>query len=241
MATYEDVYNTSKTTEDIHNTMAVTYEMMSEKGIDDPETELTDEDHTAVREHLKSVIPELQGFLDDLTGHTTETPQEDAGDDEEPEPDDVVRIVLNIPAAHLSAEERVQLERDMVNEAANYSSIWMQTKEFRMADSPDVNEDEEHEEAVDNLVSEVDLPPEEVTTDIATKWRETYEQMRPDYHESEEMELETAVIECLIEDGFIVPGPHYNVETVTAETYGGDKTTFVTGPKGSKTVNKEKK
>lgn len=240
MATYEDVYNTSKTTEDIHNTMAVTYEMMSEKGIDDPETELTDEDHTAVREHLKSVIPELQGFLDNLTGHTTETPQEDAGDDEEPEPDDVVRIVLNIPAAHLSAEERVQLERDMVREAAEYSSIWMQTKEFRMADSPDVNENEEHEEAVDNLVSEVDLPPDEVIADIEQKFSETYEQMRVDYDE-DFTALQRAVFECLIEDGYIAPGPHYNVDTETVEFMNGDKMSFVTGPKGSKTVKKEKK
>lgn len=254
MATYQDVYDTSKTTEDIHNTMAVTYEMMSEKGIDDPETELTDEDHTAVRDHLKSVIPELQSFLDQLTGQTpadealedvlTKTHEQvgEAVEERLEREDGVVRIVLNIPAHHLSEAQREKLEKDVVREAAIYSKMWMDALEYG-GESLVMNEEKVEPEDIEIQEAEegVDLPPEEVITDVAQKWRQTYEQMRPDYNEEDYDELEVAVIECLIEDGYITPGPHYNVETETVRTVGGDKTTFVTGPKGSKTVKGKRK
>lgn len=269
MATYQDMWDTRKVTEDIDNTLAVTWEMMGEKGIDDPETELTDEDKTAIMENLKSVIPELQSFLDDLTG---QTPTEPAKDDDitdggfisansldavavpietlqgnvvgENTTDDCVRIVLHIPAAHLSAPQRAKLEKDVVQEAAIYSKMWMDALEyggesFVMNDKvePQNIEVEYEEEGIDT--EEDELPPEEVIGDIVQKWRDTYETMRPDYKDNYD-ELDMAVFECLIEDGYIMPGHHYDVEVETVETLRGDTTSFVTGPKGSRTVKSKK-
>lgn len=166
------------------------------------------------------------------------------------EPDDCVRIALHIPAAHLSAEQREKLEKDVVQEAAIYSKMWMDALEFGgesvvMNQTPAaenivvIEEDDEEGEEVEVAVSDVEMPPDDVLKDIARKWSETYEQMRADFNEDFEA-LEIAVVECLIEDGYITPGSEYNVETHTVETYGGDKTTFVTGPQGSKTVKKDK-
>jgi hypothetical protein len=261
MPTYEDLYNTRKTTEDIDNTFAATYEMATLERNHSEDDELTDEDKTAVAEHLKSVIPELQSFLDELTGQTTEeTTMDDIAvtaimkelsetkypDTEEDEPDDCVRIALNIPVPpSLSEEEKRELERSMVLEAAAHANSWIVNNEIDkkmgpnmgvpIPESEDIDTDEELEEAED----EVEMPPEEVIRDIANKYNETYEQMRADYDEDFPA-LEFAVIECLIEDGYITPGHHYNVETETVEFMNGDTMSFVTGPKGSRTVKKEK-
>ena len=261
MATYQDIYDTSKTTEDIHNTMASTYEMATMEKNLDADDELTEEDRAAVANHLKGVIPELKSLLATLEPGEPEpevTPDEkldqmlkDTHDAvleavENQQGDDCVRIVLHIPAGHLSAAQREKLEKDVVQEAAIYSKMWMDALTFGgeslvMNDKlePEDVEVDEYEEEVEEAEEEVEMPPEDVIRDIATKYNETYEQMRVDYDE-DFTALEFAVIECLIEDGYIQPGPHYNVRTETVETMKGDRTSFVTGPKGSKIVKKEK-
>lgn len=255
--TYEDLYSYRKSSNNFDNTLASTYEMHIEKD-GDPADELTTEDKKVIAAHLKGFSVDMTGLhhalhsneaigeedeevtVDDIAeARRQEALSQTESDAEEEESDTCVRIALHIPAAHLSGEERQQLERDLVQEAAQFTEIWMQTREFR-GGLPNMNEEEEYEEAVAEAEEGVDLPPEQVIADIAAKYNETYDQMRVDYDENFR-ELEIAVIECLIEDGYIAPGDHYTVRTETAETFGGDKTTFVTGPAGSKTVKGKKK
>lgn len=268
MTTYQDIYDTSKTTEDIHNTMAVTYEMATGEKNLDADDELTEEDRVAVANHLKEVIPELKNLLGMLepgspeeevtVDDIAEARREEALDQMlkrthdavleavENQRDDCVRISLHIPASHLSEAQREKLEKDVVREAAIYSKMWMDALEFGgeslvMNDKlePEDVELDEHEEEVSEAEEEVEMPPDDVIRDISNKYNETYQQMRADYDE-DFTALEFAVIECLIEDGYIQPGSHYNVRTETVETMNGNKTSFVTGPKGSKTVKGKK-
>lgn len=266
---YEDLWNMHKGSDELHNGFASLYEAHTGENGGDPEDELTPKDLIAVRTIVREFDDGFDDFYNEIMEGThtkdekddrivaaqemeetaldcvlTSTHEQlgDAVEARQEVEDDCVRIVLNIPAHHLSAEERVRLEHDVVKEVAEYIQIWEQTKEIRMRE-PEIREpaeEVEYEQELESAEEGVDMPPDEVLVDIARKWSQTYEQMRVDYDEDFQA-LENAVVECLIEDGYISPGRHYNVEVVDVSTVGGDKTAFVTGPKGSKIVKKGKK
>lgn len=237
---YTDIWRLHKWLDDFDQTLQGIYEEQAQTDLGE-EALVTPQHRSVIRGQLETFGVELNSFnakldeadtgamkadMDDLISEMVKSPfpanplppGERAFKYQKDESDDCVRIVLRIPAPHLSAEERVRLERDLVQEAASFTNTWMQVRDAR-EESRDMNEEPEEDEAI-----EVD--EDEVPVDMAERFMETYEALRGD--DGSEKELITSVLESLIEDGIIEPGPSYRVrsvdqETLTIEFMNGDK------------------